>query len=187
MALEVKVYKNVDDFKPKLFFGMTWRQLIIMVPLCVVAVVWSTLGAATLPDNIDFVARWWPPIKSVPKGLAQAPITDLGQFVVIAGVGVAAAFGWWRPMRIDLEVVAAAAWRHYQRPRLQTLGGKNHDSSSGARHVPTEVFDAKSWSKSVVKINRKAAQLNVGEAEAEREPAVVAVDAGDAGLQGAVG
>ncbi|MEA5655091.1 PrgI family protein [Cutibacterium granulosum] len=152
MALEVKVYKNIDEFKPKLFFGLTWRQLLLVVPLGIVAVVWSTLGAATMGGTIDFIAGWCPAIRSVPTSVAQFPISDTGQFVFIILFLLAALFGWAKPMKMNLETVVSAAWRHYQRPRVQKLFvGGNHDRRIASRHIPCEVHDPKSWAKPVVK------------------------------------
>lgn len=76
MALEMKVYKNVDHFEPKIFFGMTWRQLLLTIPFGIVVVAWSVVGAATDPENIDWVAGWAPGIRKIPPSLAQFPLSE---------------------------------------------------------------------------------------------------------------
>ncbi len=151
-----KVYKNIGDFRPKLFFGMTGRQLGLVLPLAVVAICWSLLGVATDAAYIGWVARWWPGIRSIPPGLAGFPVSDWGQFVLIAVVMAAAVFGWSRPMGMKPEVVLAAAVRYYQRSSRVTLkmGDDNvgiHESA-GSRHLSEARGD--SWSRPVVKTDR---------------------------------
>ncbi|MDN6481247.1 MAG: PrgI family protein [Acidipropionibacterium jensenii] len=151
-----KVYKNIGDFRPKLFFGMTGRQLALVIPLGLVTIIWSLLGVAVDPGYIGWVARWWPGVRAIPVGLAGFPVSEWGQFVVIAVVIVVAWFGWGRPMGMKPEIVLAAALRYFQHSSRVVLkmGDDNvsdHESARG-RHLSETRGD--SWSRPVVKVDR---------------------------------
>lgn len=153
-----KVYKNIADFRPKVLLGMTGRQLCLVAPLAVVLCSWSLLGVAVDPANIGWVATWWPGVRSVPAGLAGWPLSDWGQFVVIAVVIGVAVLGWAHPMGMKPETVIVAAIRHYQRPnRLLIKIGEGHEpvlehqTSSGRRLSEAR---GKSWSRPLVHTRR---------------------------------
>lgn len=163
-----KVYKNIGDFRPKLFFGMTGRQLLLVLPLALVAIIWSLLGVATDPGYIDWVAGWWPGVRAIPAGLASLPVSDWGQMVLMAVMIAVAVFGWARPMGMKPEIVIAAALRYFQRSRRVVLkmGDDNvgvHEQARG-RHISEA--RGNSWSRPVVRTGRGAS----GPGEEEQEP-----------------
>lgn len=153
-----KVYKNIADFRPKVLLGMTGRQLCLVAPLTVVLCCWSLLGVAVDPAYIGWVASWWPGVRSVPVGLAGWPLSDWGQFVVIAVVIGAAVLGWARPMGMKPEAVIKAAISHYQRPnRLLLTIGEGHESVLDHPVTPGRHLSqtrGRSWSRPVVRSRR---------------------------------
>lgn len=160
-----KVYKNIGDFRPKLFFGMTGRQLALVIPLALVTILWSLLGVAVDPGYIDWVARWWPGIRAIPVGLAAFPVSEWGQFALISVVIVVAWFGWGRPMGMKPEIVLAAALGYFQRSsRVVLKMGDDNVSDhalAGRRHLSETRGD--SWSRPLVKVD--GAQMEPSEEE----------------------
>ncbi|MFY9263330.1 MAG: PrgI family protein [Arcanobacterium sp.] len=89
MALEVKVYREVTRFQPKVMFGMSWRQLAVTgVALPILVGVYA----------VCYMAGW----------------EDLGAYLVALLAVPAVALGWVRPMGVPFEKYFGYIWRFHQ-------------------------------------------------------------------------
>lgn len=87
MALEVKVFREITEYQPKVVFGLSWRQVataLVMIPV---------LGGV-------FALLYW---------YGQE---NTGVVVVTVLALPAAAYGWVRPMGIPFEQYFGYYWAH---------------------------------------------------------------------------
>lgn len=89
MALEVKVYREVTQYQPKVIFGMSWRQFAI-----------AALGL--------------PILALIYAGFYMAGLDDVGSPVVFLLGVPAAALGWVRPMGVPFEKYFGYMWAYRQ-------------------------------------------------------------------------
>lgn len=89
MALEVKVYREVTKYQPKVIFGMSWRQLAAV--------------AVALPFLIGTYALCY-----------LAGMDDLGVVLVSLLSVPAVCFGWVRPMGVPFEKYFGYMWRFHK-------------------------------------------------------------------------
>ena len=121
MSLEVRVPREVTGYQPKIIFGLTWRQLgIVMITLPVVAIVFG--------------------------GCFWLGYTDLGLILTTClGVGIGA-LGWVRPMGLPVEKYFAYIRTWYRGRKvfvLETVEMEKHvkkkiDSKERARRCAWE-------------------------------------------------
>ncbi|MGO1400958.1 MAG: PrgI family protein [Flaviflexus sp.] len=108
MALEVKVYREVTQYQPKVLFGMSWRQFGI-----------AALGL--------------PVLAAIYAGFYLLGLDDLGVLVVCLLGVPAAALGWWRPMGVPFEKYWGYMWA-FRQGRKRYLYRQTPTTSEGQDH-----------------------------------------------------
>lgn len=97
MALEMKVYREVQAYEAKVMFGRSWRQLgalALGVPL-------ATAGFATIAFALHSTGSTW------------ENATNLAMWVIFPVLIPVAAWGWWRPKGLKPERYIRYVIRHY--------------------------------------------------------------------------
>lgn len=89
MALEIRVYKEIEDTEARVMWGMSWRQL---------AAAAMMIGIS----SVVWLVFWW---------LLETP--GLGQYVVFVANLPLAAWGWSRPKGLKPEVWLVYATGHW--------------------------------------------------------------------------
>ncbi len=89
MALEVKVFREITAYQPKVLFGLTWRQAAI-APIALVVLVGVYMACYFLE------------------------LEDLGVALVTLLAIPAVCLGWMRPMGIAFEHYVGYWWAHQQ-------------------------------------------------------------------------
>lgn len=89
MALEVKVFREITAYQPKVLFGLSWRQLAV--------------AAVALPVvvGVYFLAR-------------RLGSEDVGVIAVSVLTAPAVAVGWIRPMGVAFERYVGFWWAYRQ-------------------------------------------------------------------------
>ena len=92
MSLEVKVYRDFRSYTPKIMFGLTGRQLVLLVPTVLLAgVVWA----------VAYVTGH----------------TDLGVPCMMVAITPLVLFGWYRRMGLPFDKWLRVMHRYGQAPK----------------------------------------------------------------------
>ena len=97
MALEMKVYREVQAYEAKVMFGRSWRQLgalALGVPL-------AAAGFAAIAFALHSTGSTW------------ENATNLAMWVILPVLIPVAAWGWWRPKGLKPERYIRYVIRHY--------------------------------------------------------------------------
>ena len=117
MVLQMPVYREITAIEPRVFLGLSWRQLACAVPLAL-----ENTGLASLffYVNQDWNITTW-----------QMAL----MFVVSLPL---AALGWWRPQGLMPEKYFGYVWRHYWSKNLYFRDGDARDVRVGLKSTIKE-------------------------------------------------